>query len=214
MRRFLFLAPVVALLLLAPSVAAFRLGAPLTALPHNPADIFDNQPIEPEVYDVATHCSTKIRPGMVAFERWLGRHARRGVSWGTYRCEMWGKHSASLHSENRALDWHLDVTDPADRAEARRLIDMLLAPDRLGNPHALARRMGIEEMIWDCSYWGAGSADFSPYAPCYGKNGKLLRHVDPTIGHRNHIHFGMTKAGAAAKTSFWRGPVRAVPARG
>ena len=212
MRRFVLFLPLLVLLLAAPSVAAFRLGAPLTALPHNPADAFDGQPIEPEAYDTATHCSHATRPGMVAFEKWLESHAR-GVSWGTYRCEMWGKHSASLHAENRALDWHLDVTDPADRREARRLIDLLLAPDRLGNPHALARRMGIEEMIWDCSYWGAGSADFSPYAPCYDKHGKPVKHMDPTVGHRNHIHFGMTKAGAAARTSFWR-PKRAVPARG
>jgi hypothetical protein len=45
---------------------------------------------------------------------------------------------------------------------------------------------------------------FQPYPPCYGKRGNLKRHVDPTVGHRNHVHVGMTKAGAAARTSFWR----------
>ena len=94
--------------------------------------------------------------------RWLGRHSH-GVFWGSYRCERWGKHSASLHAEDRAIDWHLDVTSAADRRDAKHLIDLLLAPDEDGNQHALARRMGVEELIWDCSYWGAGMGDFSQY---------------------------------------------------
>ena len=65
------------------------------------------------------------------------------------RCERWGKNSASLHAEGRAVDWHLDATRAADRREARRLIDMWLAPDSEGNEHALARRMGIQEIIWN-----------------------------------------------------------------
>jgi hypothetical protein len=36
------------------------------------------------------------------------------------RCERWGKNSASLHAEGRAIDWHLDSRVPADRREARR----------------------------------------------------------------------------------------------
>jgi hypothetical protein len=192
------------LLLAAAPAQAFRLHSDaLLPVSHNPADRLLNRPIDSETYDEATHCSPKPRPGMVKLTRWMERQAR-GVSWGSYRCEMWGKHSASLHAENRALDWHLDVSVPADRAAARSLIRMLLAPDQDGNEHALARRMGIEEIIWDCSYWSAGSADFGPYAPCYGKHGQLRKHVDPTIGHRNHLHLGMSRAGAAARTSFWR----------
>jgi hypothetical protein len=33
----------------------------------------------------------------------------------------------------------------------------------------------------------------------------LKKHVDPTVAHRNHVHVGMTKAGALARTSFWSG---------
>jgi hypothetical protein len=123
--------------------------------------------------------------------------------WGTYRCEGWGPHEASLHAENRAVDWHLDVSVPADRAAARELIRLLLAPDRIGLPHALARRMGVEEIIWDCSYWGAGMPEFKPYSPCVNRNGDVRRHVDPTVAHRNHLHIGLSKAGAARRTSFW-----------
>ena len=40
-------------------------------------------------------------------------------------------------------------------------------------------------------------------APSYGKRGKLERKVNTTVAHRDHVHLGMTKRGAAARTSFW-----------
>ena len=40
--------------------------------------------------------------------------------------------------------------------------------------------MGVEELIWDCEYWGAGMTEFSPYRVCYGKRGKLKRNVNDT----------------------------------
>lgn len=205
------------MLVLAATASAFRVGGPLSDEPSNPADAHVSKPIENELYDVATHCSRAPKPGMDRFVAWMSTHARRGLSWGTYRCERWGEHSVSLHAENRALDWHLDVADAVDRAEARRLIELLLAPDAAGNEHALARRMGIEEIIWDCAYWGAGSMAFGRYSPCFDKKGKPVKHMDPTVGHRNHIHFGMTRDGAMARTSFWRagkGAVSRAPSAG
>jgi hypothetical protein len=204
MHRSILLAGVAATFLAAASPAhAFRLPIDLGTVTGNPADHLESIAIDPEVYDPATHCSAKPKPGVTAMVAWLQRHSR-GVFWGSYRCEMWGKHSASLHAENRAIDWHLDVTVPADRRAAKKLIDTLLAPDEDGNQHALARRMGVEELIWDCSYWGAGMSQFIKYKPCYGKSGKLRKHVDPTVGHRNHVHIGMSKRGAMRRTSFWR----------
>jgi hypothetical protein len=189
----------------APASAMVKLPDLPRPVSGNPADKMLSVPIEASTYDPAHRCTPKAaRPGIEALTRWLGANAR-GVSWGSYRCEKWGKHEASLHAENRAIDWHLDVTVPAERRAAEKLIRLLLAPDVAGNPQALARRMGVEELIWDCGYWGAGMTQFEEYQPCYGKRGKLRRHVDPTIGHRNHVHLGMTKAGAAARTSFWRG---------
>jgi hypothetical protein len=160
-------------------------------------------PIESSLYDAATHCDSHTRPGMLDLQHWLEHHVR-GVFWGSYRCEKWGKHSASLHAENRAIDWHLSVHSAADRRAAASLIALLLAPDRDGNPQALARRMGIEEIIWNCGYWGACMSDFKPYSPCFTRKGKPDRAVDDTTAHRDHVHLGMTYAGAAARTSFWR----------
>ena len=184
------------LALLAVPAAAFARG--------NPADDLLHLPIEASTYDKATHCSSKTRPGVVKLTTWLEANVR-GEFWGSYRCEMWGKKEASLHAENRAIDWHLDRDVRADRRAARKLIALLLATDAAGNPQALARRMGVEELIWDCEYWAAGMTDFIPYRVCLNRRGKEIKGIDPTVAHRDHVHIGMTRAGAAAKTSFWRG---------
>ena len=177
-------------------------GASVTGNPANAKRLLGTA-IEDPVYDTATHCDNHAKPGMLDLQRWLERHVR-GVFWGSYRCEKWGKESASLHAENRAIDWHLSVHSAADRRAAAGLIRLLLAPDRQGNQQALARRMGVEEIIWDCGYWGAGMTDFKAYSPCLTRSGKPNREVDDTTAHRDHVHLGMTRAGARARTSFWR----------
>jgi hypothetical protein len=198
-----FFTLVVVLALAAPAAAhGSTWPVAYTSVAHNPADALAELPIEPSEYDPATRCSKKPKPGTTALVDWLGRNAE-GVFWGTYRCEKWGPRSASLHAEGRAIDWNLDVDVRAQRREATRLIALFLAPDRLGQPQALARRMGIEEIIWDCGYWGAGMDQFRAYKPCLSKRGKLRRKVNKTVAHRDHLHIGLTKAGAAMKTSFW-----------
>src|SRR5204862_5975314 len=112
----------------------------------------------------------------------------------------------SMHAEGRAVDWHLDVHDPADRREAERLIALLFSPDSQGNENALARRMGIIEVIWDCRYYGfwMTGGQSKRYSACTDSTGKLRRDVDDTTAHRNHIHFSLSRAGAQMKTSYWR----------
>jgi hypothetical protein len=187
----------------APAAAMVKLPEIPVPIAGNPADRLLSLPIEDSYYDGARKCTPKAsRPGMLALQRWLETNAR-GVFWGSYRCEKWGKGQASLHAENRAIDWHLDASNSADRRAAERLIRLLLAPDAAGNPQALARRMGVEELIWDCGYWGAGMTQFTEYRPCYGKRGKRKRKLNKTVAHRDHVHIGMTKRGAAARTTFW-----------
>jgi hypothetical protein len=168
----------------------------------NPANRLLDVAIENSTYDPARTCKPRGRAGIAQLAAWLDANTR-GVFWGSYRCERWGKHSASLHAEDRAIDWHLDAASKADRRAADRIFRLLLAPDKAGNPQALARRMGVQELIWDCGYWGAGMTDFGPYSVCYTKKGKPRKRVDKTSAHRDHIHIGMTKAGANGRTSFW-----------
>ena len=202
MRRSVLLC-VLLLAVLAPSAQAFRLPDGLTPIRGNPAEALAGLPADAVAYDPARRCLPLARPGLSAFARWLAK-GFRGQFWGSYRCELWGKGSASLHAENRAIDWHLDVRNPADRRAGKALIKLLLAPDKAGTPQALARRMGVEELIWDCSYWGAGMVQFKDYGPCFTKRGVRRKHVNPTVGHLDHIHIGMSRAGARARTTFWR----------
>jgi hypothetical protein len=199
------LALILLALLALPATAHAYPAIPQPAPPvaGNPADALAAQPIEGSRYDPARRCRSAKRAGIVKLTAWLEANVR-GVFWGSYRCEKWGKGSASLHAENRAIDWHLDASSKADQRAANKLFRLLLAPDAAGNPQALARRMGVQELIWDCGYWGAGMSDFREYSVCYSRRGKLRKKVDVTTAHRDHVHIGMTKDGASARTSFWR----------
>ncbi|HSD77704.1 MAG TPA: hypothetical protein VLA98_09875 [Solirubrobacteraceae bacterium] len=168
----------------------------------NPADRLAALPADAERYDRSRRCTRGPRAGTVALQGWLERHWR-GTSWGIMRCERLSRGTFSLHADGRALDWHLDRSVPADARAARRLIELLLAPDALGTPHALARRMGVQEIIWDCRAWWAGSSGMASYSVCLDRRGRRLRHVNVTLAHRDHVHLGLSFAGAAERTSFW-----------
>ena len=183
-------------------------AAPARPLRGNPANDprLLRRPIEPSRYDYARHCLGRAQPGTLALERWLGRHFR-GVSWGIVRCEKLGPGNFSLHSEGRALDWHLDAGVPAQRRAAARLIGLLLAADRDGNRTALARRMGVQGLIFNCRAWWAGGERMGPYDYCYSDKGRRRHHLDRTEAHMNHIHIELDWAGAKRRTSFWRSPL-------
>jgi hypothetical protein len=188
------------------SLCAFFLLAPLAggSLLPNPANdrSLVDKPIEDFRYDPATGCHHDIPKGMKALEDWL-EHNVRGESWGIYRCEKWGHHSCSLHCEGRAIDWRLDAGVAKERRAAMRLIRTLLAPDRNGNEAALARRMGVQGVIFDCKDWFSGMDGLGKYSYCFKKNGHLRQNLDRTQAHRNHVHIELNWPGARKRTSFW-----------
>jgi hypothetical protein len=177
-------------------------AAALTGNPANDRSLL-RKPIEAPRYDDGKRCQRGERPGTRALERWIDSHFR-GTSWGTYRCEKWGPGSFSIHAEGRALDWHLDAGDPAEKRNAMRLIDMLLASDRTGEPTALARRMGVQGLIFDCRQWFAGMTSLDRYSYCYRRDGRRKRNLNRTEAHMDHIHIELNWPGAQMKTSFWR----------
>ena len=87
-----YVLPVILFALLAPAAQAYpKLPNPLPPVKGNPANTFLDSPIEDFRYDAATHCKNARNPGITALANWLGAHTR-GVFWGSYRCEKWGKH--------------------------------------------------------------------------------------------------------------------------
>lgn len=176
------------------------------ALPRtNPADKLLRVPVDELRYEHAKRCRKQMTKGALALAEWLGRNTR-GEYWGGLRCERLGSKSYSMHAEGRAVDWHLDAGDPADRREASRLLRLLFGRDRDGNENALARRMGVIEAIWDCRYYGywMEQGQSRRYSPCLDSRDRLDRHVDTTLAHRNHIHFSMSWSGARMRTSYWK----------
>jgi len=195
-----------ALAMLAAVLIPASVGA--SAITSNPADrpVLRSEPIEDLHYDDAKRCMRSPKPGVLAMQSWLQTHWR-GSAWGIVRCSKLSPGDFSVHAEGRALDWHLDAGVADQRRAAQRLIDMLLGTDRDGNEAALARRMGVQGLIFNCRQWYGYGEELGPYSYCYRRDGKRRRHLNRTLAHRDHIHIELNWAGARKRTSFWRSPL-------
>jgi hypothetical protein len=124
----------------------------------------------------------------------------RGDAWAP--CDTHGP--GSLHHGGRAWDWVLAedgaVAGPEAQATAAELLDWLLET-QAGEPHARARRLGIVEIIWFERLWTSGARAWAPYqaGACPDPS------ASNTSCHRDHVHFGFSKAGADGNTSWWQG---------
>ncbi len=63
--------------------------------------------------------------------------------------------------------------------------------------------MGIQEIIFNCRSWWSGSESMEPYSLCVDRRGKKRKKVNATLAHRDHVHIGLSRAGARKRTSFW-----------
>ena len=207
-----------AMLALVPA-AAVAAGFPksFAPMPHNPADRLADRPIEDYRYDHAKRCTRSPRAGTRG-ARSGGSPPMRAASRGA-SCAARSSPAATTRCTLRA-GRSTGTSTPATRrtaAPGRRLIALLLAPDRAGNPHALARRMGVQEIIWDCRAWWSGAERPMRYSACYSRRGKPRRRVDATTAHRDHIHFGLNRMGAAQLNELLAQPLgdlRPPPGRG
>lgn len=155
-------------------------------------------PVEPYAgYQPQTTCLRTPKTGVLMLADWL---VARGGGYGTISRSCEGS-STSEHKESRAFDWILDARVEADQALAAALLDEILAPDDTGEPHALARRMGIMYVIWDDHMYAAYDG-FEPKR--YLSSGcRTRRTCSPTLRHRDHMHISLTRKGARGKTSWY-----------
>ena len=159
-------------------------------------------PLEPYAgYQPQSTCRRTPKPGILLLADWL---VARGGGYGPISRSCAGS-STSEHKESRAFDWLLDATDPADAALAAALLDEVLAPDDTGQPHALARRMGIMYIIWDDTMY----ASYDGFvAKRYLSSGcRTRRTCSPTLRHRDHLHVSLTRKGARGRTSWYAAQV-------
>lgn len=167
-----------------------------------PARAIGSSPLvdAPASYEPQTTCTTTPHPGTVALAKWLMATYRATGSMGMIRgCKVGG---TSEHKDGRAFDWRADVRKPRQRRAAYDFIAKALATDAQGNAHALARRMGIMYFIYNDRIWSA-YRDFAP-RPYLNSGCKKRKRCSATLRHRNHVHISLSRAGAAAQTSWYR----------
>jgi hypothetical protein len=148
-------------------------------------------------YDPQSTCASEVLPGTDFLLRLLVRqHPGTRYASALRACSS----STSEHQDGRALDWGVDADNPREKALAEAWLEKIFATDKQGNRHAMARRMGIMYVIWDDHIYSAYN----------GFTKRLYTTCDPrskcskTTRHRDHVHVSLSRAGAAAQTSFYR----------
>ncbi|KGN32397.1 hypothetical protein N802_18705 [Knoellia sinensis KCTC 19936] len=137
-------------------------------------------------YQEGYRCLDGNRPGPVAFAELLNAHYGKHVYGVNRRCAL-------EHGEGRALDWMVNANTAAGLELGNAITRWLSNPDSEGRPGAMARRLGINYIIWNRQMWraydpGRGWAPYSGSSP-----------------HTDHIHISFTWDGAYQQTSWWTG---------
>ena len=181
-------------------LAAGSAGA--VAVPYAPAYHAGIDPYSS--YEPESTCSPKAKAGVVAYRDLIDR--TYGALWSNIAraCSA----SVSGHEEGRALDWGRNAAVASQKAQADALLGWLLATDKHGNKHAMARRLGIQYIQYNNMMWRAygANAGWQPQM-LGGKACSTLGASYKTSCHRDHIHTSFSWAGANKKTSYFTGMV-------
>ena len=148
--------------------------------------------LDPNRYDGAAGCRKRQTKGMDRLVAWMEETTKPAFN-NSIRCD------GGVHGTGRALDWTLDARKKGEKRQAMRVINTWMAKDKRGRRNALARRMGVQLVIFNCKFWQAGDKGMSRYSACAGGR----KGADPTQGHIDHMHIELTKPAAKLKTTFW-----------
>ncbi len=145
-------------------------------------------------------CSGEEQPGTRNLLRFLNYHWPRGEDWGIYNCRP-----PSLHAQGRAVDFHLDIADAGDKAAGDQISLFFRRSDSGGAKWAMARRFGIQEIIWNCRIWTAARAadGWRLYSRCDPNSSSYT--TNRTLQHKDHIHVGQNWGGARQAKTAWTG---------
>jgi hypothetical protein len=141
----------------------------------------------------ADSCTGKAQPGTVRLLKFID-HWFRGQSAGIYNCRnIAGTNTLSIHAEGRALDWKLDSGVPKQLRAAKRIRRFFLYTDLKGKRWAMARRFGIQQIIYNGHHWST-THEGSGWHDC-----------EWDCGHEGHMHIEQRWKGAKKKTSAYTG---------
>jgi hypothetical protein len=177
------------------AVGLWRRGAPALVplrIVSAPSPSRDARPVPAyAASDRQNTCDPTPKPGTKALRDYV-LNLYGGRSGGIFRaCAQGGLKKKSEHKEGRAWDWF-----PKSKADGDRMVSDLLAKDIHGNPHAEARRRGIQYLIWYGRIWIASKAsrESGPEAGWkpYGRKGMSV-----TALHKDHVHLSQSREAAA-----------------
>lgn len=138
--------------------------------------------VQPPVKQANMVCDPVDRPGVLAFADLMAATYDR-PSYSTFRSCIDLK---SEHYDGRALDWSMNAYDPEDRRIGDSVAQWLTA-----NDGEMAKRFGIQGIIWNAHVWHA------TYPVWQGYTGQSA--------HTDHMHFSFSWDGAQMRTSWWTG---------
>ncbi len=127
-------------------------------------------------------CDPVDKPGLEAFGTLIGTTYDRAYYTASRSCID----QKSDHYDGRALDWPLDAGSPSDRRIGDAVATWLTA-----NDGEMAKRFGIQSIIWNAHSWRPNGSGWQGYV---GQS-----------THTDHIHFSFTWDGAMMRTSWWTG---------
>lgn len=109
----------------------------------------------------------------------------------------------SNHAQGRALDIMVGtVSGGYNQTRGNNIVNYLLATDSEGNQNAVARRMGVQQILWNDRCWNSdgdrGIDSASKMRQC-------------GYGHFDHVHIDLTIAGSEGTTSWWGYPPVRLP---
>jgi hypothetical protein len=138
-----------------------------------------------------------MQGGTYLLLRYLQYHYSRGELLQGYSCRRIANSPYwSLHAEGRANDFHLEDTDWSDLQIGNHIFEWFLRTVS-GKPAVMARRWGVQEIIWRCAIWSVDRG-LHYYEPCRTTSDRTLR-------HENHIHIGQNPYGAGGYTTAYTG---------
>jgi len=170
-------------------VTAAWAGSPPITLPSSPkglkAPVTLPTGVDPaSPYLPQTSCSPADMPGVTKLRALvLKTYGEGGAGAISHGCTE----GLSEHSEGRAWDWMVHVSDKSERAAAANFIGWATADNGRN-----ARRLGIMYIIYNKKIWAV-------YRASEGWR--------PNTGHTDHVHISFSWNGARGNTSFWTGKV-------
>ncbi|GGB84536.1 hypothetical protein N798_11200 [Knoellia flava TL1] len=168
------------------SVAGGSSAAVAAAVPAPPTKALPAELDIAPKYQAGYRCLSGDLPGPTAFAQLLNSHYGKHVYGINRTC-------AAEHGEGRALDWMVNAYNSDGLALGNAITRWLSAPDSQGRPGAMARRFGINYIIWNRQMWRA-------YDPARG-----WAAYSGSSPHTDHIHISFTWDGAYKQTSWWTG---------